>query len=191
MEPLSCILHGIDRFKMDMAEHVVIYGAGPIGLLFLQMVRLKGATRITILEKQTARAEMAEKLGADRVVTRSEELKDNLYDAAVDTTGDPAVIEKSIDNVRRGGKILLFGVSASGKKITLEGFKLFHKGLSLISSFTSVRNSYQAIALLQSKQLNISDLISHTFPLSDFERGVITIENGEENVRKVMILPQQ
>ncbi len=60
----------------------------------------------------------------------------------------------------------------------------------MLSSFTSVRNSYQAVALLQSGRVDVSGLISHQLPLDEFERGVELIEQGLEGVKKVLILPQ-
>jgi threonine dehydrogenase-like Zn-dependent dehydrogenase len=71
----------------------------------------------------------------------------------------------------------------------LEAFKIFRKGLTVLSSFTSLRNSYQAVALLQSRQVRVSSLISHQLPLDEFERGVELIERGLENVKKVLITP--
>jgi D-arabinitol dehydrogenase (NADP+) len=72
----------------------------------------------------------------------------------------------------------------------IEPFKIFRKGLTVLSSFTSLRNSYQAVDLLQSKRIDVSGLISHRLPLDQFERGVSLIEQGLEGVRKVLILPQ-
>ncbi len=68
--------------------------------------------------------------------------------------------------------------------------KIFQKGLTIVSSFTSVRNSYQAIALLEAGKIDVSGLISHRLPLSEFERGIKLIEKGDDDVKKVMILPQ-
>jgi threonine dehydrogenase-like Zn-dependent dehydrogenase len=67
---------------------------------------------------------------------------------------------------------------------------MFRKGLTVLSSFTSVRNSYQAVTLLQSKRIEVSSLISHQLPLTEFEKGVRLIEEGLEDVKKVLILPQ-
>jgi D-arabinitol dehydrogenase (NADP+) len=73
----------------------------------------------------------------------------------------------------------------------LEGFEVFEKELTVLSSFTSLRNSYQAVALLQSGQVDVRSRISHRLPLADFERGVELIERGLDNVKKVLILPQE
>jgi len=93
--------------------------------------------------------------------------------------------------VRPSGRVLLFGVPPAKKRLKFEGIKIFQKGLTIVSSFTSVRNSYQAIALLEAGKIEVSGLISHRLPLSEFERGVNLIEKGDDSVKKVMILPQE
>jgi len=191
VEPLSCVLHGIERININISDRVLILGAGPIGILFLQMIRLQGAGYISVLEKQSSRAELAKRFGADLVAIDINDLKENDFDIVIDATGKIILMEKTVDLVRHGGKVLLFGVPSAGEKMNIEGIKIFQKGLTLLSSFTSLRNSYQAISLLQSRQVDVSELISHKFPLSDFKRGVELIERGIDNVKKVLILPQE
>ncbi len=190
MEPLSCVLHGIERVGIHMADRVAILGAGPIGVLLLQCARARGASRVTVVERQPARAELAEAYGAERVLLELDELESEGYDVVIEATGVIPVMARSIDFARRGGRVLLFGVPPRGAMMALEAFEIFRKGLTVLSSFTSVRNSYQAIALLQSGQVEVSGLISHRLPLKAFERGVELIEKGLEGVRKVLILPQ-
>jgi threonine dehydrogenase-like Zn-dependent dehydrogenase len=59
----------------------------------------------------------------------------------------------------------------------------------MLSSYTSLRNSYQALGLLKSKQISVERLISHRLPLEELQRGIELIEKGCEPVYKVMILP--
>ncbi|MFH1524706.1 MAG: zinc-dependent alcohol dehydrogenase family protein [Chloroflexota bacterium] len=189
MEPLSCVLHGLERLDPAVASKVVILGAGPIGLLLLQAIRLRGAAEVTIVDKNPDRAAFAQSLGADRCLTDLDELERDAYDAVVDATGAVAVMSRTLDFVRPGGKILLFGVPPAGKKMTIEAFPIFRKGLTILSSFTSLRNSYQALNLLKSGQVLVEKLISHRLPLGELQRGIELIEQGSEQVRKVMILP--
>ena len=191
MEPLSCVLHGAERLNARIADRVAILGAGPIGILFLQLMKLQGSVHISVIEKQTSRLELAEKFGVSDLYNDINEMRNNDFDIVIDATGIIPLMEKTIDLAKPGGKILLFGVPAAGKNIQVEAFKIFKKGLTILSSFTSVRNSFQAIELLESKQIDVSNLISHVFPLSEFGKGVEIIENGLENVKKVLIQPQQ
>jgi D-arabinitol dehydrogenase (NADP+) len=189
MEPLSCALHGVERANVRLADRVAILGAGPIGILLLQAVRLQGAARVTVVEKNPARAELAQACGAHRCLTHVDDLEKDRYDVVIDATGVIPLMARTVDFVRHGGTVLLFGVPPAGQRMELEAFQIFRKGLTVLSSFTSVRNSYQAVALLQSQRIDVSDLISHRLPLDEFERGVELIERGLENVKKVLIVP--
>jgi 2-desacetyl-2-hydroxyethyl bacteriochlorophyllide A dehydrogenase len=189
VEPLSCVVHGIERARIKLGDEVVILGAGPIGDLLLQMARLQGATHITQLESNPGRAELARHLGADVVVERMEDLQISHYDVVIDATGAIPVMNRSIDFVRNGGTVLLFGVPPSGKNIEMEAFKIFQKGLTLLSSYTSVRNSFQAIHLLQSGQIRVEPLISHRLPLKELGSAIQMIENHDPTVKKVIMLP--
>jgi 2-desacetyl-2-hydroxyethyl bacteriochlorophyllide A dehydrogenase len=189
MEPLSCVVHGIERLHIQPADHVVILGAGPIGDLLLQVARLQGAAFITVLESNPGRAELARQLGADQVVNRVEDIPMNAFDVVIDATGVISVMNRSIDFARRGGTVLLFGVPPSEKNMELEAFKIFQKGLTLLSSFTSVRNSFQAVSLLQSTQVKVEPLISHRLPLKKLRWALELIENHDPGVRKVIMLP--
>ena len=189
MEPLSCVLHGLERLDPAVAAKVAILGAGPIGLLLLQGLRLQGAAWVVAVDKNPDRAALAQSLGADRSLTSLDELERDAYDAVVDATGAVAVMSRMLDFVRPGGKILLFGVPPVGQKMTMEAFPIFHKGLTILSSFTSLRNSYQALALLKSQQISVQKLISHRLSLEDLQPGIELIERGSEPVCKIMILP--
>jgi D-arabinitol dehydrogenase (NADP+) len=189
VEPLACVVHGIERARIRLADHVAILGAGPIGDLILQMVRRQGAARITVLENNPGRAELARELGADLVVNRLEDLQPNLYDVVIDATGVIPLMNRSIDLARSGGTVLLFGVPPSGKNLEMEAFKIFQKGLTLLSSFTSVRNSFQAVNLLQCGQIKVEPLISHRLPLKEMPEAIEIIERHDPKVKKIIMLP--
>jgi 2-desacetyl-2-hydroxyethyl bacteriochlorophyllide A dehydrogenase len=189
VEPLSCVLHGVERAQVRMADRVAILGAGPIGILLLQTVRLQGVAQVTVAEKNPTRLELAASCGADLCSPDVDDLEKNGYDVVIDATGVIPVMERSIAFARPGGTVLLFGVPPAGQSMAVEAFQVFRKGLTVLSSFTSVRNSYQAVALLQSRQVDVSGLISHQLPLSGFQKGVELIEGGLEGVKKVLLLP--
>jgi D-arabinitol dehydrogenase (NADP+) len=189
MEPLSCVLHGLERLDLGMAARVALIGAGPIGLLLLQGLRLNGAVHVTVVDKKPDRAALAKTLGADHSLTSLDELARDAYDAVVDATGVPEVMSRTLEFARPGGKIMLFGVPPAGQKMTLEAFPIFRKGLTILSSYTSLRNSYQALGLLKSRKIMVGPLISHRLPLEQLQRGIELIESGSVPVGKVMILP--
>ncbi len=189
VEPLSCVLHGLEKLALRPGESVAILGAGPIGIQLLRAARLMGATSISVAERNPARLELARRAGAEAVFSSLDDLQPDGYDAVIDATGAPAVMRRCIDFARPGGRVLWFGVPPAGKELSFEPFKVFRKGLAIYGSFTSLRNSYQAVSLLQSGRLPVEDIISHRLPLEGFLRGCELIEQGAEDVRKVMIFP--
>jgi D-arabinitol dehydrogenase (NADP+) len=189
VEPLSCVLHGVERLDPDLASSILIIGAGPIGILLMQVLNHYGAVEITVVDKNPARADFAAAMGAAFVETNLENLERDDFDIVVDATGVIPVMSRCIDFVRYGGKVLLFGVPPAGEKITFEAFPIFRKGLTIMSSFTSARNSYQALDLLKHKQISVDGLVSHKLPLEEFQHGIELLERGEGDVKKVMVMP--
>jgi 2-desacetyl-2-hydroxyethyl bacteriochlorophyllide A dehydrogenase len=189
VEPLSCVLHGVERLGPELASKIVIVGAGPIGVLLLKALNLKGASEIVVVDSNVSRAQFAEEAGASSILTNLDEVPRDAFDAMVDATGAIQVMNRCTEFVRPGGKVLLFGVPPAGKKMTLDAFPIFRKELTIMSSFTSLRNSYQALDLLKQGRISLDGLVSHRLPLGDFQRGIELIEHGAENVKKVLIMP--
>jgi threonine dehydrogenase-like Zn-dependent dehydrogenase len=189
MEPLSCVLHGVQRADIALADQVAILGAGPIGILMLQAARLQGAARITVVEHNPGRADLARQLEADRVLNSLGDLPRDTFDVVIEATGVIPLMQRSPDFARHGGTVLLFGVPPAGQRMELDAFQIFRKGLAIVSSFTSRRNSYQAVNLLASGQIQVEPLISHLMPLQEFPQALELLEQKRPEVRKVMILP--
>jgi len=188
MEPLSCVVHGVERAHFRIGDRVALFGAGPIGIMMLRLLLLQGVTDVTVVERNTHRLAIARTSGAAHCITSTNELKRDFYDVVADATGAPALEELAPSFARAGGTVLLFGVPPAGKNIQLEPFAFFHKGLTILSSYTSLRNSYQAVSLIASGRLPVTDLVTHRLPLERFSEGIEAITAGAE-VMKVMMLP--
>jgi len=189
VEPLSCVLHGLEQLQARPGDKILLAGAGPIGMQLLRGLGLYGAARVDVAERNPARLAFALRDAAGAGFAALEDAAPNRYDAVIDATGAPAVMARLLDYARPGGKVLWFGVPPNGAQMTIEPFKVFQKGLSIYGSFTSRRNSYQAVDLLRSGRIRVDDLVSHRLPLAEFEAGCRLIESGADGVRKVMILP--
>ncbi len=187
MEPLSCVLHGVKKANLHSGDKVLIMGAGPIGILLLKTVLAKGAGEVTQLDKNESRLALAKRSGAAKTVKDLKELETGTYDMVIDATGVPFLMESSLTSVRKGGTLLWFAVPHTDAKVTLSPFQIFEKGLTIMGTFTSVRNSLEAVNLLANRRIVVDDLISHILPLEEFEKGVNLIENSVEGVLKVMI----
>jgi len=195
MEPLSCVLHGMGKIDVRYGERVLVIGAGPIGLLLAQAARNCGAATVAA-DRIASRLELAREVAHAEPVDTSggfgpaADLAPGGYDAVIDATGVPAVIEETVGLARRGGRVLLFGVAPSDAAATLKPFDIFRKGLSIHSSYTSLRNSAQALDLLRSGRIAVDRLISHRLPLDKFEDAVNLVARPE-GAMKIQLNPQQ
>jgi len=189
VEPLSCVLHGVQRTGFSLADRVLILGAGPIGILLLESDPPGGASSITSIDKNAARLDLARTSGAAQVASSFEDLPEDGFDVVVDATGVARSDGEDACFARSGGRVLLFGVPPRTSRIAFDAFTIFRKGLTILSSYTSVRNSIQAVRLLQSGKIDVSSLVSHEMPLSGFRQGIELIEQGKEGVLKVLMRP--
>jgi D-arabinitol dehydrogenase (NADP+) len=190
MEPLSCVLHGVNKLALPPGSRVALFGAGPIGMQLVRTLRAFGAGRITVVDRNDDRLAFARADGVEEAVSDVAEVPRDCFDCVIEATGVPALVPVALNCVRPGGEVLLFGVSPQESTSEIEPFQIFRKGISLHGSYTSLRNSYQALELLSTGRIRVDDLISHTLPLSEFERGVALLEQGAEKVMKVMMVPR-
>lgn len=189
VEPLSCVLHGLSKTTIDPGDRVGILGAGPIGCLLLQCARNSGAGRISVVERSETRRSTALALGADEAHDDIAQIPDESLDTVIDASGAIPLMRQALRLARKGGRILYFGVTPADTSIELEPFVLFQKGLSITASFTSVRNSLQAVRLLESGKVDVAPLISHQRPLAELEDAILEIRDGAPGVMKIIMRP--
>ena len=190
MEPLSCVIHGVELIRPALGAHILLVGAGPIGMLLLRTLKNIGSAELDIVERNEIRKNFAATQKSGQVFSDFNQLKKDYYDIVIDATGVISVLEQCISYARPAGKILFFGVPPRGKVMTIEPFRLFNKELTIMSSYTSLRNSKQAIDLISVGRIVVKDLISHRLPLNELEDGLRLVLDGKEPSMKVMIFPQ-
>jgi 2-desacetyl-2-hydroxyethyl bacteriochlorophyllide A dehydrogenase len=175
IEPLACIVYGMKRVRIAPADPVLLFGAGPIGLLLLQALRHSGAGPITVVEKQPTRLALAQSLGATHTLLAGPDLPEALADqqpygfgTVVDATGVPQVIERGFDFLRPRGQYLIFGVAPMHAQIQIEPYKIFKNDWSVIGSFALCYTFQEAISWLESGVIDVTQLVSHQVPLDEF-----------------------
>lgn len=190
MEPLSCVLHGVNKLRLAPGADVALLGAGPIGLQLMRTLRALGAGKIVVADRNEERLAFARRDGAVATYSDAAALPKDRFDVVVEATGVPTLVPGALRSARPGGEVLLFGVSPQGLTAEVEPFTVFRKGLSIHGSYTSLRNSYQALELLAEGRVAVADLVTHRLPLEQFEEGVSLLEEGRESVMKVMMVPE-
>jgi 2-desacetyl-2-hydroxyethyl bacteriochlorophyllide A dehydrogenase len=188
VEPLSCVIHATERLGVGWAEHVLVMGAGPIGVMMGRLIKARGAARVDYLERNATRAARAAALGLGAVYASPSEIADRVYDSVADATGASALVAEAANRMTRPrGRVLIFGVPHADGQVVLDHFPVFRQEISIIASFTSLKNSMQAIDLMKSKTIRVDDLVSHQIKLSECPDYIKRIEAGDGDLRKVTV----
>jgi len=195
-EPLSCCIHGIDLASIEWTDYVVILGAGTVGLIMSQLVKLKGAAKLVVVEPIRKRRELAQRLGADFVLDPSKEdilrsipqILGQAPDVVIECVGKKETMEKSWRLVSPGGKVVWFGVADPKEEISISPYQIYQKEITIKGSFVNPYTTEKAIRLLEEKKVNLKKLITHRFSLEDFDKAIEIYEKDKERI-KIVIKP--
>lgn len=178
-EPLSCAVHGLRRLGPVVGDSVVVIGAGPMGLLLVQLLLHAGAGPVAVVDRITGRLDVALKLGATQAVSDASALDGARFDVAVDATGVPGAIETAIGLLDRGGRMLVFGVSPAEAAIRVSPFCIYNDELTIVGSMAVLRSFGQAVDLLASGAVDPRSLLGEPLPLERFGAAVNRVRAGE------------
>ncbi|MHB8263641.1 MAG: zinc-dependent alcohol dehydrogenase family protein [Acidimicrobiales bacterium] len=179
IEPLSCAVHGLHQLGSVLGSSVLLVGAGTMGLLLQQLLLHAGASGVTVLDKVAGRLEVARKLGASTVAASVGELDGERFDVAVDATGVPAVIEEAFGAIRRGGRLLIFGVAPTEAAVALSPFRIYNDEITVVGSMAVLNSFGTATELMASGVVDAGALLGQPFALSSFTDALDQVRSGE------------
>ena len=174
IEPLACSIRGLDLANLKGGEKVAILGGGVIGLLVVQLAKLAGASEIVLVTRQKFRRDVALKIGATRVIDPINENVDTAItnmDVTFECAGSVETFKQSQNITRRGGSVIVLGLTASDATLEINPFNLVVNELRIQGSFLNPLTQARAAELVESGKLNLDILISKVVDLS----GVKTI----------------
>lgn len=169
IEPLACSIRGMDLAKLTGGEKVAILGGGVIGLLVVQLAKLAGASEIVLVTRQKFRRDVALKIGATRVIDpQSEDVNTVItkMDVTFECAGSVETFKQSQNITRRGGSVIVLGLTASDATLEVNPFNIVVNELRIQGSFLNPLTQARAAKLVESGKLNLDILISKVVDLS-------------------------
>ncbi len=165
-EPLSCCVHGIDQAEIKHGQSVAIVGSGTIGLLMLQLSRLAGAGKIIVLEPYEPKRNLAKKLGADYcfdpvstdTLKNIRDITSGGFDVVIECAGSSKAAELALNIPRRGGKVIIFGLSEKEDSINVNLQKFFLNELTIKGSLLNPYTFSRSVELLVSGRIDVESL---------------------------------
>ncbi|MBS4208117.1 alcohol dehydrogenase catalytic domain-containing protein [Bacillus sp. FJAT-50079] len=194
IEPLACGIHTVQRAKIDLEDTVVIAGAGPIGLFMVQVARLKTPKKLIVLDMKNDRLELAKKYGADVVINPGEDdaikqvmdLTDGYgCDVYIEATGHPSAVTQGLKMIRKLGRFVEFSVF--GEPTTADWSVIGdRKELDILGAHISPYTYPIAIDLLERGLVDVENIVTHSYPLSEFEEAFKVSARGEETIKVIL-----
>ena len=174
---------GVQKAALLPGEDVLIIGAGPAGLVYMKVFKAAGAGRVIVAEVSPWRLEFARQAGADVVINPREE---NLSQAVRDVTGHGAHVvvdavgtelPAAISAVRKGGRIIVFGENHTAE-CTIRPYEIQGKEIRILGSFIGINHFPQAVHILESRTLTLSNLVTHRLSLKELPAGMAELTAG-------------
>ncbi|TYB75877.1 2,3-butanediol dehydrogenase [Bizionia myxarmorum] len=190
VEPAAVAAYAIQRSGMKMGDTVMVSGAGPIGLLTVQVAIASGASQIFVSDLSENRLKKAKEVGAthtfdarDKDISKKiREITGHGADIFIDAAGVQASFDTGINSLRNGGTAVL--VALFGKKITHDALNQTLRELTIIGT-AAYRNIFpEVIALIGSGRLPVEKLVTSVIPLEDIvEKGFESLVNDPSEVK--------
>jgi L-iditol 2-dehydrogenase len=194
LEPLGVAIHATDLARIRVGCSVAVLGAGPIGLLILQLVKLAGAQSVFATDKFSWRLNLASQFGGIPINCEEEDAVQRIQQATdghgVDVTIEAAwgdySVEQAGEMVRHGGCVVLVGIP-SDDRLSMKHSTARRKGLTLLVSRRMKHTYHRAIRLVASGLVDVNSLVSHRFPLKRVKEAFALNAAYKDNVIKVII----
>lgn len=193
-EPLGCVLHSLDRANISLGDDVLIFGCGTMGMLHLQSARVCGASSVTCVDIRKDKLDLAKKMGADYVFCADQTLDDNLkdvcklgFDLVIDDTGSTKVIVNMPKYTKSRGTILYFGVCSKDVVVSIKPYEIFQRELKIIGSCSLELKFQESLKLIESKRVDVKQLISTTTDLNGLE-DIFRIMMNNQGLYKNMLV---
>lgn len=179
IEPLSCAVRGYDVLTSQLGAHVLIYGAGTMGLMMLELAKRTGAASVDVVELSAERLKMARELGCTSAVTSADELDQPFgWELVVDATGNARAIQDGLGRVGPGGTYLQFGVADYATRVTVDPYRIYNKEITITGSMAVLHSYERAAELLAAGVLNPSAFITDRLPLTDYAQAIERFRSG-------------
>ena len=195
VEPLACVVQGIEDAAPRAGQHVLVLGAGPIGLMFVALARHRRCD-VTVAGRGAQRLATAQRLGAGRVVDVSgrQDLVNSVqtqtksaFDVVIEAVGQPGVWEAAVRLVRKGGTVNFFGGCPAGAQVSLDTGLIHYSNLTLRASFHHTpRTIRRALELIEAGVVHARDFADGECPLTQLPELFQAMAAGNRAVKTLI-----
>jgi 2-desacetyl-2-hydroxyethyl bacteriochlorophyllide A dehydrogenase len=189
VEPASVVLHALEKLRPRPGETAGVIGVGTLGSLAIALLALYSPSRILACGVREDELELARQLGASEVELAGDRaIGAEELDLVLETAGHPSAIELATRLCRPGGRVALLGLAGNDQTLTLPADLLVGKDMGLIGSIAYTPAVWsRVVGLVSERVLELDRIVTHRFPVSDYEEAVRLMDNREGIVAKIVL----
>ena len=177
IEPLACVLRGLEETSIRSGDNVVVIGLGPIGLMFVRLAKVFGA-RVVAIGRRRTQLDRAARMGADELISThttpdpTQPVRDFAMgrgvDIAIEAVGKPDTWQLAVKMVRRGGTVNFFGGCPNDSRITLDTSLLHYSEITCKASFHHTPAYIRkALDIVSRGDITSQDFVNREEPLAN------------------------
>ena len=169
-----------------VAEDVLITGAGPIGIMAVAIAKHVGARNVVITDVNDYRLDLADKMGADRIVNVTRDSLNDVmkeldmvegFDIGLEMSGNPSAIEQMLKVMNHGGRVALLGIPDS--KVSIDINAIVFKGLQVKGVYgREMFETWYKMSMMLKSGLNISQVVTHHYSVDDYQEAFAVMASG-------------
>ncbi|HVM48233.1 MAG TPA: alcohol dehydrogenase catalytic domain-containing protein [Candidatus Acidoferrum sp.] len=190
VEPLACVVNGIEDTRLRAGQRVLVIGSGPIGLMFVALAASMRCA-VTVAGRGKARLETARRLGASAVhsVSRQATVEaalppGDVFDVVIEAVGKPETWEAAVRLVRKGGTVNFFGGCPKGTQASLDTGLIHYSNLTLLASFHHTpRTVRRALEYIEAGVVRADDFVDRECSLSELPELFQAMAAGNQAVK--------
>ena len=199
-EPVATVLRGLQRLNVHSGDTALVMGAGPIGAVWVQVLKYAGCERVICSDISPFRLKTVRRLGADAVVRVGEE---SLYESVMEhsegrgadliviAAGVPGLLSEATGLAGAGARILVFaGMEGGVKGVEIDPSVFFTSEVQILGTYSAVPADFEAaMSLIRRCIVDVESMITHRFPLSRLADAVALARDPSAEVMKVLLYP--
>ena len=193
VEPLACVVKGVEDTQLRAKQRVLVIGAGPIGLMFVALASHLGCA-VTVAGRGNERLSRARRLGAQAVfhVMRQSNVEaalppNSIFDVVIEAVGKPETWEAAVRLVRKGGTVNFFGGCPKGATVALDTGLIHYSNLTLLASFHHTpRTIRRALAYIEAGVVRADDFVDRECSLAELPAVFQSMATGNRAVKTLV-----
>ena len=195
IEPLACCIRAWKKISIQKEDSIIIFGVGPIGTMHVMLGKIFELKKIFCIDPNEFRLNFSKKLGTITASKINKNFRNHIFkntknrgvDLIIIATSSLSIINESVDLIRKGGTILLFGEPPNNCILKINFSKIYSKEISLIPTYAASNQDIKsAFEMINKKSIDVAKLITHKFSINNSVTALNFVKNKTQLMKAII-----